>query len=297
MDNLVLAKQFLKEIGMPNAQQNGMSGRTFLALANIKPGDEWKSATNAWLRVHEISQFSKEHYQKGYAENTRESIRKHCLQPFREAALVEDNGKPAAHPQYRYRIAEEALALVRQYNSPSWKMALEEFKAKHPTLKEKYARKRAMAMMPVFINGGKLKFSPGEHNELQKAVLEEFAPRFLPGSECLYVGDSTKKGLVKNDAKIAELGFAITLHDKMPDVVIYVPTKNCLYFIEAVTSVGPMSPQRVVEIENMTKDVAAAKRYVTAFPDFKTYRKFCAKIAWQTEVWIAAEPDHRIRLD
>lgn len=297
MDNLVLAKQFLKEVGMPKAQQNDMSGRTFLALADIKPGDEWKSATNAWLRVHEISQFSKENYQKGYAENARESIRKICLQPFREAALVEDNGKPAAHPQYRYRITEEALALVRQYNLPSWPTTLEEFKAKHLTLKEKYASKREMAMLPVSINGSTLKFSPGEHNELQKAILEEFAPRFLPGSECLYVGDSTKKGLVKNDAKMAELGFAITLHDKMPDVVLYSPLKQQLFFIEAVTSVGPMSPQRIIEIENMTKDVTTAKRYVTAFPDFKTYRKFCAKIAWQTEVWIADEPDHRILLD
>ena len=33
---------------------------------------------------------------------------------------------------------------------------------------------------------------------LQKAIIEEFAPRFAPHSECLYVGDTIEKDLVKN---------------------------------------------------------------------------------------------------
>ena len=47
-----------------------------------------------------------------------------------------------------------------------------------------------MTMMPVKINGLDFSFSAGKHNELQKAIIEEFAPRFAPNSECLYVGDS-----------------------------------------------------------------------------------------------------------
>ena len=39
-------------------------------------------------------------------------------------------------------------------------------------------------------------FDPGSHNRLQKAILEEFTPRFTPGSECLYVGDTTHKDMV-----------------------------------------------------------------------------------------------------
>ena len=93
MDNLTRAKQFLREIGMPNAQQNDMAGYTLLTLANIRPGDKWQFATNDWIRVHDVLQFSKENYQKVYAENTRETIRKNCMHQFREAALIEDNGK------------------------------------------------------------------------------------------------------------------------------------------------------------------------------------------------------------
>ena len=105
-----------------------------------------------------------------------------------------------------------------------------------------------MKMMPVKINGDDFKFSPGKHNELQKAIIEEFAPRFAENAECLYVGDTIEKDLVKNIDKLKELGFEITLHDKMPDVVLYREDKNWIYFIESVTSVGPMDPKRILEI-------------------------------------------------
>ncbi len=81
-------------------------------------------------------------------------------------------------------------------------------------------------MMSVKINGDDFKFSAGKHNELQKAIIEEFAPRFAPDSECLYVGDTIEKDLVKNVNKLSELGFEITVHDKMPDVVLYREDKN-----------------------------------------------------------------------
>ena len=171
------------------------------------------------------------------------------------------------------------------------------FQHYHPSLVETYASKRKMIMMPVKINGQDFSFSPGKHNELQKAIIEEFAPRFAPNSECLYVGDTIEKDLVKNVEKLTELGFEITLHDKMPDVVLYREDKDWLYFVESVTSVGPMDPKRILEITEMTKDVTAGKIFVTAFPDFKTYKKFSEKLAWETEVWIAEMPEHMIHLD
>ena len=154
-----------------------------------------------------------------------------------------------------------------------------------------------MEMMPVSINGQELHFSPGKHNTLQRAIIEQFAPRFAPGCECLYVGDTIKKDLIKDVDKLQKLGFEITLHDKMPDVVLYRADKNCIYFIEAVTSVGPMSPQRIIEIQDMTKNVTAGKIFVTAFPDITIYKKFSAELAWETEVWLSNMPDHMIHLN
>ena len=143
-----------------------------------------------------------------------------------------------------------------------------------------------------------LNFLAGKHNELQKAIIEEFAPRFAPNSECLYVGDTIEKDLVKNVEKLKELGFEITLHDKMPDVVLYREDKNWIYFVESVTSVGPMDPKRILEIDRNDEKMLQLERvFVTAFLDFKTYKRFAEELAWETEVWIAEMPEHMIHLN
>lgn len=297
MDKVEEAKVFVREFGMPERQQTDIAAYTLLTLAHIKPDDSWKDASNDWIRIHDVLQFTSAYYGRTYAENTRETIRKECMHPFRESALIEDNGKATNSPNYRYRITDESLKLLQSFETSKWDKAISRYRAYHTSLIEKYRSKKQMEMLPVNINGKELKFSPGKHNALQRAIIEQFAPRFAPGCECLYVGDTIKKDLVKDVDKLKELGFEITLHDKMPDVVLYKSDKDWIYFIEAVTSVGPMSPQRIIELQNMTKNVKSGKIFVTAFPDKDTCKKFCADLAWETEVWIADFPDHMIHLN
>lgn len=282
---------------MPDKQQSDIAAYTLLTLAHIGPNDAWSDATNDWIRIHDVLQFTSENYGKAYAENTRETIRKDCMHQFREGALIEDNGKATNSPNYRYRITNESLKLIRSFDTSDWKSSIERYRLYHQSLIDKYASKKRMEMMPVHINGRELKFSPGKHNALQRAIIEEFAPRFAPACECLYVGDTIKKDLIKDVDKLKSLGFEITLHDKMPDVVLYRQDKDWIYFVEAVTSVGPMSPQRIIEIQDMTKNVHSGKIFVTAFPDRDTYKKFSSDLAWDTEVWISAYPDHMIHLN
>ena len=73
--------------------------------------------------------------------------------------------------------------------------------------------------------------------------------------------------------------------------------KNWLYFIESVTMVGPMDSKRFKEIEEMAEGVKAGKVYVTAFLDFKTFKKFLEALGWGIEVWIADIPNHMIHLN
>lgn len=288
---------FLQTIGMPKAQQADICCYVILAMADIKPDMSWSEATNEWIRIHDIIQFVNTFYSTSYSENSRETFRKQALHRFRTAALVEDNGKATNSPNYRYRLTEETVKILRTMETPAWKESIKRFLYYHEKLIDLYASKKKMSMMPVNINGENFKFSVGKHNELQKAIIEEFAPRFAPNSECLYVGDTIEKDLVKNAEKLKELGFEITLHDKMPDVVLYREDKNWIYFVESVTSVGPMDPKRILEITEMTKDVTAGKIFVTAFLDFKTYKKFAEELAWETEVWIAEMPEHMIHLN
>ena len=282
---------------MPDKQQSDLCALTMLGLANLKEGDSFKKASNNWIRIHDVIQFINDNYGVTYAENSRETFRKQAMHHFRNAALIEDNGKATNSPNYRYRITSEFLNVLKSIGTKKENLSLQNFLSVHEKLVDTYASKKTMPMMPVKINNVDYVLSPGSHNELQKAILEEFAPRFAPNSECLYVGDTTNKDLVKNVNKLSELGFEITLHDKMPDVVLYRADNNWLYFIEAVDSVGPMSPERVIDIQRMTKNVNCGKIFVTAFLDFKKYKRFSEQLAWETEVCIAEMPDHMIHLN
>lgn len=295
MDHITETRELLAALGLPKAQQSDICVLTVLGMADIKPETDWSEATNNWLRIHDIIQFANANYPVSYAENSRETFRKQALHHFRTAAIVEDNGKSTNSPNYRWRLTREFANILQNIGITD--APLKAFLSNHERLVDIYASKKIMEKMPVKINGQDFTFSPGSHNELQKAIIEEFAPRFAPGSECLYVGDTTEKDLVKNVTKLRELGFEITLHDKMPDVVLYREDKDWIYFVESVTSVGPMDPKRLVEIGQMTENVTSGMIFVTAFLDFKTFKKFSEKLAWETEVWIADMPDHMIHLN
>lgn len=304
MDKISLMKNTLQNLEVPAKQQGDLCALTLLAMAGVKPDMNFTEATNNWVRIHDVIVFIKENYNIPYAENSRETIRKQAMHHFRTAAFIEDNGMATNSPNYRYRITSEFLRVIRSikespdgFVSDIENPAITVFLRDHETLKNIYASKKTVRKMPVNINNQEYTFSPGNHNQLQKAIIEEFAPRFAPNSECLYVGDTTNKDMVKNEEKLNELGFDITLHDKMPDVVLYREDKDWLYFIEAVDSVGPMDPERIKDIEAMTSKVKSGKIYITAFLSFAKFKKFSEQLAWETEVWIADMPDHMIHLN
>lgn len=207
MSKIEEARKFLKMIGMPKAQQTDICCYVILAMAGIKTNMSWDEATNNWLRIHDMIQFINTQYGSTYAENSRETFRKQALHRFRTAALVEDNGMATNSPNYRYRLTEETLQMLKTLQTPAWQKSLERFLTYHEKLVDIYASKKKMKMMPVRINGADFNFSSGKHNELQKAIIEEFAPRFAPNSECLYVGDTIDRDLVKNVKKIDGIRF------------------------------------------------------------------------------------------
>ena len=292
MDKVKKIKELLGILDLPKKQQTDICTLTILSMANLKKRTKWEEATNEWLRIHDIIAFANRNYNVSYAENSRETFRKQALHHFRNAAIVEDNAMATNSPNYRWRLTDEFVEIIRNINISDDPLIA--FKNNHAGLKEIYASKKEMKKMPVKINGIDFTFSKGEHNQLQKAIIEEFAPRFAPDAECLYVGDTIQKDLVKYDERLKELGFEITVHDKMPDVILYRSDKDWLYFIEAVTSVGPIDSKRMQEILEMTERVSSGKIFITAFLDFKTYKKFSEQLAWEAEIWLAESPEHMI---
>lgn len=298
------AKQILIDLGMPKQQQNDRSAWTLLSLLGLREDSEWSEVYQNELGINQIIEFIAENYGKRYATNSREAIRKYTIHQFIQGAIaiqnVDEASRATNSPKYSYRITDEALEVFRAYGSDEWKEKLQGFISKVGTLSEEYAQNREMVKIPVKVNDEDLQFSPGKHNELQKAIIEEFAPRFAPNAEVLYVGDTAKKDLVKNTDKLQKLGVRITAHDKLPDVVLYRDDKDWIYFIEAVTSVGPVSVKRRKEIEEMLENCNCGIIYVTAFLDMTAkngFKKYIEEIAWETEIWVADQPSHMIHLN
>jgi type II restriction enzyme len=303
MSKIDQAKIILKNLGLPEAQQNEMSALTLLALCGIKPKDSWASATRDSLKVTKgIMAFIKKEYKKTYAPNTRETVRRQVLHQFIQALIVDQNPDnpllPVNSPKAHYAISEAALEVIISFKTENWESSLKKFKSDYGDLSKKYLKERKKALIPVKLSNGKIiKLSPGKHNKVQQAIIQNFAPRFSKGAEILYLGDTAKKDLYSDEKILKELNIPITQHSKLPDVIIYDRPRNWLFLIEAVTSHGPVTPKRVIEIEEFLKNCKAGKVYVSAFPDFSEFKKHSSKIAWETEVWLVEAPDHMIHFN
>ena len=302
MSKLEEARDILGQFGLPSAQQNEISGLTLLALCGLSESDQWSQASKPSRSIHQMLEFMRDTFGRDYAENTREVVRRQVIHQLEHARVVDrnpDNPDLATNsPLTHYGLTDEALLVIRSYQSSEWESELRDFRANQGALREKYQRRRKMREIPIRISSGEeFRLSPGSHNRLQGQIIEGFGPRFAPGATLLYLGDTADKLLHLDQEKLAQLGVILTEHDKLPDVVLYDEKRNWLFLVEAVTSHGPVSPKRVAELEITLKNCVATRIYVSAFPDFRQFKRHANDIAWETEVWIAEIPDHMIHFD
>jgi type II restriction enzyme len=302
-ERIVEARAILKALGLPNAQQNKMAALTLLALCGLEASDPWKEAKREARTVTKgVMDFVSARYKIRYAPNTRETFRRQVLHQFVLAGVADYNpfepelatNSPRAH----YAISEAALKVVRAFGTKDWETEVAGFLSRRTALMEVFERRRSKRLVPVrFPDGKVVALSPGAHNKLQKAIVEEFASRFAEDPKLLYLGDTAKKGLFIHAETLRALRFPITEHDKLPDVIIFDQKRNWIFLLEAVTSHGPMSQKRVLELGRFLADSSAGLVYVSAFPNMKEFRRHIADIAWDTEVWIAEMPEHLIHFN
>lgn len=302
MGKIEQAQEILEALGLPAAQQNEISALTLLTLAQLSEKTPWKNAKSENLRVHDILGEIKRRYGREYAENSRETIRRKVLHQFEQAGIVirnvDDPERPTNSGLNNYVLSDLVLDVIQSYGTSKWKEKSKIFVDQQGRLLDVYQRAREQTKIPLHIAEGKVfKLSPGRHNKLEVAIVEEFGPRFAPGSKLIYLGDTAKKILVLDKEGFTRLGVSVSEHGKFPDVVLYDAKKKWLFLIEAVTTHGPISPKRQVELEKLFEKARAGKIFVTAFLDFVTYKKYANDIAWETEVWIAEMPSHMIHFN
>ncbi len=296
------AKQIIISLGLPRAQQNERSALSLLALLNLTPGKQWKQAENPLVGITPIMEWVREHYGKEYAPNTRETFRRQTMHQFCDAGLAiynpDNPDRPVNSPKAVYQVEPAVLKLLRTFGTAKWNDNLAAYLASRQTLVAKYAKEREQNLVPVEIAPGKkITISPSEHSELIRAVIEDFAPRFAPGSVLVYAGDTGDKWGYFDSVLLTELGIKVDSHGKMPDVVLHFTEKNWLLLVESVTSHGPVDGKRHAELTKLFAGSKAGLVYVTAFPNRSIMSRYLGEIAWETEVWVADAPSHLIHFN
>ena len=303
----------IRSIGIPvrelTPRRRERLALALLAVAHIKPQTPWSKAQSYCdngprpVTTREIIRFWNAFYGEKIADSSYDDVRRKDLVYLVEAGLVE---KSAANPTADtndgtrgYAISREGLHLLRAYNGSDWETVLLNFRDQIGILADRLSKARAFKKVPVTLPSGEiLKLSPGPHNRIQKAVVEEFLPRFSNQSaELLYIGDTEKKILFIDNDKIEKLGLSKLKRDMLPDIFAYEEERNWLFMIEAVHSSNPINQLRHMKLREMSDQCTAGIVYVSAFENMKTFAKFSKEISWETEAWIVDNPDHMIHFD
>jgi BsuBI/PstI restriction endonuclease domain/BsuBI/PstI restriction endonuclease HTH domain len=296
------ARRILALLNFDAERSNERSALVLLALLGLTPGMQWHEATNSMLRTVQIIEWIRDNYDRQYAPNTRETIRRFTLHQFIDAALVEQNpdqpDRPVNSPKWCYRISPAALALFQNLQESAFKQRLREYLIDVPGLIDLYAQARDLQRIPVTLPDSRaVTLSPGGQNVLLKQIVEDFCQLFTPGGQVLYIGDADTKWAVFEEYALTQLNVGVDQHGKMPDLVVYMPDKNWLVLMEAASSHGPVDSKRHGELAALFAESTAGLVYVSCFPSREEMRRYLAQIAWETEVWCADNPTHLIHFN
>ena len=299
-------EEILVNLEMPGKLRNRRSVLTMLAFARLGEKSRWKDVQESYLRIHDIIEFINEYYpdkggtdpkRGGYKENSRESIRDDTVTPLCDIAILEHNREKSQSEKNAYRLTNQFAILLKAWGTEEWEDELEFYRHTHQSYKERYSQiKKIEKGMDVKFGGEEFHLERSSHNKLQKEILEVFAPNFVSGSILLYLGDTKKRELKKDEEMLSKLKVRVLEHFMMPDIILFQEERRWLIFIEAYTSTGEFTVERVDKIKEYCaecpKDIELI--FITAFSTMKKCKEKLLSIAWDTEIWVAEEPTHMI---
>ena len=271
-------------------------------MLDLRPAQPWSSAGDPCRGITPIIKFIAAEYGVRYAPNTRETIRDEAVKFFVEFGMLirnpDDPGRAVNSGNTVYQVEPEALALFKTFGTPRWPTSLNKYLRGRDRILKTLGRDRKLKRVPVTLPSGKqVTISPGGQNPLIKAVIEQFCPAFSPGGKVVYIGDAEDKFLHLEERYLAGLNVAVPAPAKMPDVIIHDTGNNWLLLVEAVTNAGPVDPKRRNELKLLFAGASAGLVFVTAFSTRLAMRRFLPQISWETEVWVADDPDHLIHFN
>ena len=199
-----------------------------------------------------------------YAANTREPIRDETLREglVRLGAVQERQGLPTTSPRPRHALVADFAALFRpdlldealQAQIARWQEAnLSPGALARIAIIRRGAVAREGRVLVTFPNGETRDMEPGPSSVISKAVVEEFAARFLEQPGVIWLSESRNQVVARDDQLAQAIGLAMEAGFREHQVA----------FVTAYAD----------------RDDGAFKGSVS-------------ELAWQSFAWFASEPEH-----
>lgn len=249
-----------------------------------------------------------------YADNTREPIRDETLREglVNIGAVIAREDLPTTSSKPRYALIPDFAALFDPaLTDAALDDAIAHFQNTHlsksalarVSLMQAGAAASKTGVMVQFPSGETRKLAPGPSSIISKAVVEDFAPKFLQNPAVLWLSESGNKVVTRDDGIAASIGLKIEADKDLPDLILVDlgPADPLIVFVEVVATDGPISQRRQDALYAIT-DTAGFNRsqvaFVTAYQDRSAagFRKTMSELAWDSFAWFASEPDNIVQL-
>ncbi|MCM3317186.1 hypothetical protein M3603_11065 [Rummeliibacillus stabekisii] len=290
-------KDILNETGFPQKNITDITAICVLALYDTKPRSQLiKNYTSLaqGARVRDILDYARTDLEKNYAENTRETVRKHSLKYLVDSGMViqnaDDPNRVTNSGLNNYILSDSFKKLLDAYlfNKTEYNVIKNEF-VDSVTI-ERRDNIEKLKKKPVIINSTaldrELVLSPGDHNIIEKFIVEDIFPKVAPNFELVYVGDTKMKNLFIDEEICRKIGLTIDVHTKIPDVIGYDNTTKTILLFEAVASSGPIDDLRKKELLEIFQHWTGLIIFGTAFLSSKLFQSFSRTIASGTSAYI-----------
>jgi len=246
-----------------------------------------------------------------FAPNSREQIRDETLRLglIPNGAVIERKGLPTTSPAPRYALSLDFAALLKDdLAGEKLNVAIEKWRKAHlskaalarVTLMRKGAVKTGGAVTVTFPSGHSRTLAPGPSSDFSKALVEEFAPRYLVRPAVLWLSESASKVRDCDDELAASLGLRIDATRNLPDLILIdVGTTGAdflVVFAEVVATDGPVNESRKKALLAIAQDAGFDARniaFLTVYRDRgdQAFRRSVADLALGSFIWFMAEPD------
>lgn len=274
----------------------------------------WSDAErHAWTKAS-LSKARSRTAGEWYATDTREPIRDETLRDGLVpvgAVLVRAN-LPTTSALPRYYLAESFARLFHpDVSGERLKKEIKSWQSKHLSrgalariqLVHSGATASKSGLMVKFPSGETRRLAAGPSSVISKAVIEEFAPRFLHQPGVIVLSESANKVVARDDSLAREIGLAIPTDRYLPDMLLVdvAPKDPVLVFVEAVATNGAITETRKVAFLRIAGDAGFGEGQVvcvTAYIDRNSaaFKKTIPDVAWDSLVWFVSEPDHIVVL-